>query len=149
MLPMKVSDKVLFLSIKRLIQVLTVGRRVARSYAGVDLHKAEIHVLEVIGQHPGVTASQISEMFNITKGAVSQLTAKLLAKDVVEKHLSTRDIRAHELHLTPLGSKVFEDHEKYEEALVAAILAKLETVPDEQMELFASIIDMVSDFADQ
>ncbi len=145
---MKASKNALFLSLKRLIHILTVGRRVARSYAGIELHKAEIHVLEIIGRHPGVTASQISEIFSVTKGAVSQLTAKLLSKEVVEKRPYSMDIRAHELHLTSLGIKAFEEHEKYEAVLVSAILAKLETMPDEQVELFTSVIDMVAEFTE-
>ncbi|BFR48495.1 MarR family transcriptional regulator [Nitratidesulfovibrio sp. HK-II] len=141
------SRKALFLSLKRLIHILTAGKREARSYAGMDFHKAEIHLIEMIGQNPGVTAWQIADILKVTKGAVSQLSTKLLNKEVLEKRYHPNDSRVHELYLTALGWKAYEEHERHEMALVGDILSRLEKMSDNDVEAFASVVDMVADFA--
>ncbi len=143
------ADKQLFHSIKRLIHVLTAGKRTPVSYAGVPLHKAEAHILEIVGRHPGVTASDMAGMFQVTKGAVSQLVSKLSEKELLERRPRADNMRIKELYLTPLGREACDEHEKREGLLVRELQGVLESIPEEDVRKFASVMDKVADFAER
>lgn len=143
---MDASKEALFFSFKRLIHVLATGKNTARDYGGVSLYKAEVHLLEIIGKKPGITVSDISNALEVTKGAISQIVAKLLNKQLVEKILHPGNMRIHELHLTPQGTAIFIQHELHEQGLIESILAELESCNAQEVMKFASIVNIVADF---
>ena len=48
------------------------------------LYPSEIHMIDVIGSQNDITTTKIAELLGITKGAVSQITAKLLDKGLID-----------------------------------------------------------------
>lgn len=145
---MKPNYEILFTSFKRLIHVLSAGKKTPREYGGVTLHSSEVHVVEVVGSKPGISVSGIADHLGITKGAVSQVISKLLKKQLVEKKINTENMRLHELYLTDLGGVVDAAHTQHEKELVEGILLLLDQCGEKDIELFREIVDMVSEFAD-
>lgn len=144
---MKPSHEKLAFAFKRLIHVLTAGKKTAREYGGVSLYQAEVHIVEMIGDNPGISASDIASRIGVTKGAISQLITKLMAKELLDKRAAKDNLRVHELYLTPQGLRVHEQHARQEQALIEAISAALESCRDEEIIAFAAAVDKVSDFA--
>ncbi len=52
---------------------------------GEPLYPTEIHVLSAISENNGSSVTQIAKLFGTTKGAASQITAKLVAKGYLLK----------------------------------------------------------------
>lgn len=144
---MKASHQKLALAFKRLIHVLTTGKKAAREFGGASLFKAEVHIVEMIGDHPGISATDIAHRLGVTKGAISQIVAKLLKKDLVERHAAEGNSRVHELYLTPRGIEVHKQHTIQEQCLIDAIAAALKKCSDDEIIAFASAVEKLSDFA--
>ena len=54
---------------------------------GVDqlLHPSEIHMVMRVGNNPGAHVSELARIAGITRGAVSQLIARLVKKGLIQK----------------------------------------------------------------
>ena len=55
------------------------------NYNGIILFQAESQMIKMIGNHPGITASEISKSFGKTGSASSQLIRKLKEKGWVRQ----------------------------------------------------------------
>jgi len=88
------------------------------SFEGTEpLNTAAIHLIDVIGKHPDYNATQIAEVLGNTKGAVSQMTAKLERKGLIHRQKSSASEKEVTFLLTESGQKVFDGHEKLHEEL--------------------------------
>ncbi len=143
---MDAATENLFLSFKKLIHALSVGKNAARQYGSVALFKAEVHILEIVGKRAGVTVSDIAQMMEVTKGAVSQIVTKLVRKKLVEKRMIAGNMRAQELHLTPKGQAAFYAHEEHERKLVESIAADLAVCGEKELHAFAQVVGKLSAF---
>jgi len=82
---------------------------------GVPVHRAEIHVIKALGDHPGIQVTELARRLGITKGAISQTIARLVAKELVVKAQSAKDGRSFDLKLTKTGRAGYRHHEKIHE----------------------------------
>ncbi|MBP8081910.1 MAG: MarR family transcriptional regulator [Spirochaetes bacterium] len=139
----------LFSSFKRMIHVLATGNNNPSDYAGVMLFRAEVHILELIGENPGITTSSITAKMNVTKGAVSQITAKLFKKNLIKKIPSIHDAKILELYLTEKGKDVFVFHDKREASLKNKIISETANLKPDEINRLVSIIDIMTDFIDK
>lgn len=73
---------------------------------------SETQCIDAIGRIELPNVTKISEQMGMTRGAISKMTKKLLAKDVIEKF--TLDTNKKEIYfrLTSEGQLLFEEHEK-------------------------------------
>lgn len=88
---------------------------------GVPLHRSEIHTIQAIGQSESVNVVGLARQLGVTKGAVSQMVARLQRKGLVAKRASPDDARAVSLQLTALGKKGFSAHERFHSEMHAAV----------------------------
>ena len=70
----------------------------------------ECHVIDYIGNHRLTNAVSIAAALGITKGGISKITARLLAKKLIETHRMEGNRKEIFLTLTPVGKEVFELH---------------------------------------
>lgn len=76
------------------------------------LNTAAIHLIDVIGKHPEYNVTQIAQTLGNTKGAVSQMTAKLERKGLLEKRQAAASDKEIQFVLTDEGRKVYDGHER-------------------------------------
>ena len=88
---------------------------------GHPLHRSEIHTVQAIGDEPGIGVTRLAEILDITKGAVSQMVAKLVRKKLVEKTYSRENARDVRLLLTPLGKIAYHGHDVFHEEMQTLI----------------------------
>lgn len=79
---------------------------------GEKLSASFVHMIEAIGKGYGNTNTTLSRYFLITKGAVSQIIAKLYAMGYVAKTKRKGNDKEIILELTQKGWRAFELHEK-------------------------------------
>jgi len=80
---------------------------------GVPLYRAEIHTIRAIGENQGTSVTALAEHMGVTKGAVSQTVAKLVAKRLVGKTPAADSGREVSLRLTELGLTGYRGHEQF------------------------------------
>lgn len=141
------KEEKLALAFKRLIHLLTTGKRTPHEFGDTALYGAEVHVLETIGKNSGITATDIVNDMQVTKGAISQIVSKLRGKGLVQKSSKTGNVRIHELYVTEKGMQVLLLHDEQERELMQKMRAELKKCRPDDIPIFTSMINILADFA--
>ncbi|PNG25730.1 MarR family transcriptional regulator [Methylocella silvestris] len=80
-----------------------VSQEFARKVSGEDVTVAEWSFMRALCDLEPTPPSVLAESMGMTKGAISKLAERLVAKGLVERTESQQDKRAHSLSLTPEG----------------------------------------------
>lgn len=83
-----------------------VATSFARRLADADVTVAEWVVLRVLAARSGVTPSHLSDTLRMTRGAISKLAERLIAKGLVLRTESSVDARMHTLALSARGRRL-------------------------------------------
>jgi DNA-binding MarR family transcriptional regulator len=80
----------------------------------VDKHLllSEIHVIDCIGKNKMPNTTFIAKNMNMTKGAISKITSKLLDKKLIKSNHLEENKKEIYFTLTAQGKVVFDAHEK-------------------------------------
>ena len=103
-------------------------------YGSVVLYQAEAYIVNLIGQHPGITVTQLAETLNKTTSACSQIVRKLRAKGFVEQIRNPDNNRLYNLALTESGRKVYEARHAFNLECQAITFRLLEGFSEEELE---------------
>ena len=132
---------------KRLIHVLTTGRAKTFRCGEVTLYRAEAHILEIVGNQPGLSATDIVRQMSVTKGAVSQIIAKLKRKGLLRQELDAANMKIRRLYASDTGLVVLQAHQKAEEGIVRQVLAELQSCGADEVAAFTRVVNEVADFS--
>lgn len=80
-----------------------VSQEFARKVAGEDVTVAEWAVMRALYDQPPTPPSVLADRMGLTKGAISKLVDRLVAKGLIGREDNLQDRRAHLLSLTPEG----------------------------------------------
>ena len=73
---------------------------------------SETHCIDNIGRLELPTVTKIAEQMQMTRGAISKMTKKLLAKGLIEKYTLETNKKEVYFKLTERGKVLFKEHEK-------------------------------------
>lgn len=73
---------------------------------------SETHCIDYIGRLELPNVTKIAENMGMTRGAISKMTKKLLAKGLIEKYTLESNKKEVYFKLTDLGKMLFEEHAK-------------------------------------
>ena len=102
-------------------------------YGSVVLYQAEAYIVNLVGQHPGITVTQLAEILNKTTSACSQIVRKLRAKGFVEQIRNPGNNRFYNLELTQEGTKVFQARIKFNQECQKKTFDLLKDFTDEEL----------------
>ena len=107
---------------------------------GVDvpITRAEIHLVATIAGHDGCSVTELAQEKGVTKGAISQLLAKLEPKGLVEKQADPANISRLLIRLTPKGVKANEYHDQVHEMIYQAFIEEVGDLDEESFEFLQS-----------
>jgi DNA-binding MarR family transcriptional regulator len=115
-----------------------------------DLYHSERHMLDKIGDHPGINLTEFAKVLGVTKGAVSQVVKKLEAKGVVKRYKKGDNEKEIFLELTKSGQSVYLEHKRTnEETVTGPMLAELEKYPDEKVQFLINMFKWIDGFLEQ
>lgn len=83
---------------------------------GEFISMVEIHILTIIADHPGITASQLSIKWGTTKGAISQNLKKLEMKELIFRQKESDNAKTVHLYPTERGERLSIAHKTYDNA---------------------------------
>lgn len=72
---------------------------------------SEIHCIDLIGEMKDPNVTKISQGMNMTRGAISKISKKLLNANLIEKYKKPDNDKEIYFKLTELGEKLYKQHE--------------------------------------
>lgn len=73
---------------------------------------SETHCIDFIGRLELPNVTKVAESMSMTRGAISKMTKKLLAKGLIEKYTLETNKKEIYFRLTETGKVLFEEHDK-------------------------------------
>lgn len=112
----------LLVSVYRLINIYNSKSRGTHLYeCGAVLYTAQVHTLEAIGTHDGITLTETASLLFVTRAAVSQCVKQLCAMGLVCREDMGTVGGAQGLHLTEKGRSVYSEHRERHKDMLKAI----------------------------
>ena len=108
--------------------------------AGEKLSAVHVHMIEAIGKGRGNTVTVLSGYFMITKGAVSQVIARLHKLGYVSKTKRKGNDKEIILKLTEKGQQVFDLHEQMNAVTVSDLLELRKKYSQPEIVAFLNIL---------
>jgi len=113
------------------------------------LYHSERHMLDKIGDFPGMNVTDFARSLGVTKGAISQVVKKLEAKGVVRRYKSGTNGKEVLLELTAAGREIYLDHRKTNEETIKPLLMELKKYPDDNVRFLIAMFKWIDGFLDQ
>lgn len=133
----------------RLINKYNQKTKTAKTYGTEDmLYSAEVHMIEIIGSYETMTTTKLAKTLGITKGAVSQITNKLLVKNLIVKVPSTEKSNEILISLTDKGKIVYSYHQNMHQGMKEKIDSIICDLSDEGKTALAQIVRAIEDSLD-
>jgi DNA-binding MarR family transcriptional regulator len=128
----------------RLIMQLKRLERHPRTFGKAgSLTPSEIHTIEAIGFDGSVLMSELAARLGVTKGAVTQLIARLESKELVTRTSHPHDSRGIVISLTEKGKDAFTAHEEVHDRFYNQLRAQLS---EQEIEVFENCIEKLNEF---
>jgi DNA-binding MarR family transcriptional regulator len=102
-----------------------------RKWMDGDLTLPETRVLQAISMQDGITAGEVVGMLHMDKSYLSKIIIRFEKEKYLTKRVSASDARSFELHLTALGRREFEKHNRMTNEFMRQMLGQL---PGEECE---------------
>lgn len=99
-----------------------------------DYKPSEIHCLDYIGKHPESNVTQLADAFYMTRGAISKLTKKLIAKGLIDYYQKSNNKKEIYFCLTQKGMEIYKIHEKLHHRFDERDQSVFEQMSKEEME---------------
>lgn len=126
-------------------RLISTYESIPRKYGTEDeLFMVEVHTLNLIGDHVKITTSEIAEITDRTKSAVSQMMDKLVKKDIAIKYRNPSNYRELIIELTPKGQIIYEYHKEIDEIEYGKHLKNLEVSTAEDFQTFVEILRIIN-----
>ncbi|WP_282929146.1 MarR family transcriptional regulator [Anaerococcus sp. Marseille-Q7828] len=86
-----------------------------RNYGiGPDLTMIEVHILTQIADNPGITVTELAEIWHRSTSAISQTVRKLMKQDLVYRENSKENGKIFNLYTSEFGNELALSHKKYD-----------------------------------
>jgi len=126
-------------------RLISSYENIPRKYGTEDeLYMIEVHTLNLIGDQVKTNTSEIADLTNRTKSAVSQMVDKLIKKDLAFKYRNPDNYRELTIELTPKGKLVYEYHKKLDEEEYGSHLKNLEQFTVEDFQNYIKILNVIN-----
>ena len=118
---------------------------------GVDvlLHPSEIHTVMLIGNNAGQHVSELARIAGVTRGAISQVVAKLEKKGLIKKIEDPENSLKTIPSLTNKGWVTYWAHEQFHEELDADLYEYLKDLTDTEIAAIESFLLNMEKMADK
>nr|WP_317325172.1 MarR family transcriptional regulator [uncultured Flavonifractor sp.] len=103
-------------------------------YGENTLYQAEAHIIDLIGEHPEITVTELATVLKKTPSACSQIVRKLRAKGWVEQVRNKKNNRVYNLLLTTKGQQIYLDHTAFNRSCQKATFQLLDTFSTQELE---------------
>lgn len=114
-----------------------------------NLYHSERHMIDKIGDYPGMNVTDFARAMGVTKGAVSQAVKKLESKGVIRRYKSGTNEKEVLLELTGGGRDIYLEHKKTNKETIRPLLKELKKYPDDKVRFLIAMFKWIDGFLDQ
>lgn len=119
---------------------------IPRKYGTEDeLYMVEAHTINLIGDKVQTNISELAELTNKTKGALSQMVERLIKKEMVTKIKNPLDNREVIIQLTEKGKVVYDFHKELDKREYRTLLKDLHEFTAEDLLKYTKISTLLMD----
>lgn len=134
------------LRFKRIVNKFNRIQRHPRDFGtGEKLYIAEVHTIDAVAKNSGCTITELAAIKGVTRGAASQLVAKLARKGYLKKTKQAGNDKSVRLFLTPRGEQAASAHDRLHREFFAMYHSN--TSP-EQLKILNEILKTMDEFTD-
>ena len=126
-------------SVEELSSIMREYDSTQHIYGGYKIYQTEAHMIEQIGNNPGVSATQLALIFAKTISACSQIIKRLMQKGLITQYLVPENARVRKLYLTKAGKIVYLDHRRLENHIFHRDMEEFEDISNQEIETFLKI----------
>lgn len=108
------------------------------------LSMLSLHTLEVIDEKEGIKGVDIARELNVTKGAISKTTRKLLAQGLIKKEQRPTNRKEIYYYITPLGAELSALHRQMHMEMDQKALELLKSYDRKSLELITDFIEKMA-----
>jgi DNA-binding MarR family transcriptional regulator len=91
----------------------------------LNLYHSERHLLDKIGENPGINVTEFAKVVGVTKGAISQVVRKLEKKGLVRRYKKNNNDKEVFIELTDNGGGIYEERKKLNQETIREISEEL------------------------
>ena len=129
-------------------KIIFLGKKNIFEFKGLKLYPSEIHLILVMSEAP-TNASQMAQMLDVTKGAVSQTISRLVKKGVLIKEKDPFLKNELTLTFTPLGKEVFQAYSRISRTMDGKFMDKISMFRDDELAIIDRFMDEILELPDQ
>ena len=108
-------------------------------YGSHTLYQSEAHIVDLIGQQPEITVTELAAALKKTLSACSQIVRKLRDKGWVEQRRNPQNNRIYNLRLTESGTRVYREHVAFQRCCQEATFRLLEGFSPEELAIHLKV----------
>ncbi len=113
------------------------------------LYHSERHMLDKVGDNPGMNVTEFARAVGVTKGAISQVISKLETKGLVRRYKKSSNDKEVFIELTSLGRNFHEERKKINQETIGAISEELKRHSDDKVEFLLEMFHWFDMFLDR
>lgn len=126
--------------------ISTLYQSIPRTYGNeITLHMAEAHMIQTIGNHDGITITELSKLKNKSKSAMSQLVDKLYKKGLITKTKNPKDKKQISINLSEKGLEIYLYHQELDKNNYNKYLSRLNNFSEKDIEKTSELFKVLSE----
>ncbi len=106
----------------------------------MQFYRGEIHMIKMVGDHPGIFISEMARNFNVTRAVVAKTVRKLEEHGFLEKKEDDKDKKRFCLFLTEKGEMAYMLHNQYHQEYDRPLFAYLESLNDNELHIIREFL---------
>jgi len=116
---------------------------------GDKLFPSEIHVVQAIGENPGMNMTGLAAVLGISKPAITQIIGKVMKKELVERCRGRENQKEVLLSLTKRGQIAFREHRNYHARMDGEIIKRFQRLTSREHDFLTDLFRDMAVYFDQ
>jgi DNA-binding MarR family transcriptional regulator len=121
----------------------------ARHGKDFDLFHSERHILDKVGENPGINVTEFAQVAGVTKGAISQVIKKLEQKGLVRRYKKSGNDKEVFIELTEIGKDICQDRKRINQETIQEISEELRRYSDDEVAFLLGMFRWFEQFLDR
>ncbi len=146
----KKASRELVASFIRLVNKYNALEKSPLSYGTAQkFFHSERHMLDIVGDEPGLNITAFAQKAGVTKGAISQVVNKLERKGALRRFKGKSNDKEIQLELTQLGERIYAQHQRVNQETINHLWDELEKHPQDKIDFLMEILNWFEKYLDQ
>lgn len=143
------KHQILLKEIASMLQRQEMLTKLTESVCLEEYSYSETHCIDYIGKTELPNVTKIADNMQMTRGAISKMTKKLLAKGLIEKYSLESNKKEIYFRLTESGLELYKEHEKRHKLWEQRDSRFLERYSPEEMEIITKFMKEFSMYLEE